>query len=62
MNRARHQREEVDTDVAYPLTFYPSALDAAVAARIMLTAGESATANVATRRWRARHVTIRTYG
>jgi Carboxypeptidase regulatory-like domain len=53
---------DVDTDVAYPLTFYPSALDAAVAARIMLTAGESATANVAISPVRARHVTIRTYG
>jgi protocatechuate 3,4-dioxygenase beta subunit len=53
---------DVDTDVAYPVTFYPSAVDAAVAARITLTAGENATANVAIAPVRAQHVTIRVYG
>jgi len=53
---------DVDTDVAYPVTFYPSAVDAAVAARIVLTAGENATANVAVSPVRAQHVAIRSYG
>jgi hypothetical protein len=53
---------DMDIDVAYPVTFYPSAVDAAVAARISLTPGENATANVAIAPVRAQHVVIRVYG
>ncbi|MBV9887622.1 MAG: carboxypeptidase regulatory-like domain-containing protein [Acidobacteria bacterium] len=49
---------DVDTDVAYPVTFYPSATDADVATRIMVAAGENATANVVITPVRAQHVTI----
>jgi hypothetical protein len=40
------QPGDVDTEVAYPVTFYPGALDADAAGRITLNAGESATADV----------------
>ena len=36
---------DIDTDVVYPVTFYPGAMDAEAAGRITLTAGESATAD-----------------
>jgi hypothetical protein len=62
ISRDPPSRGDVDTDVAYPVTFYPSAVDASVAARITLTPGENATANVAIAPVRARHVTIRSYG
>ncbi len=37
---------DIDTNVVYPVTFYPGAMDAEAAGRITLTAGESATADV----------------
>jgi hypothetical protein len=38
---------DIDTNVVYPVTFYPGAMDAEAAGRITLTAGEGATADVA---------------
>lgn len=40
------QPGDVDMDIAYPVTFYPGAVDADAAGRITLNAGESATADV----------------
>jgi hypothetical protein len=37
---------DVDTEVAYPVTFYPGATDAETAGRITLTPGENATADL----------------
>ncbi len=49
---------DVDTDVVYPVTFYPAAADPDVATRIAVTAGENVTANVSMAPVRARHITI----
>lgn len=49
---------DLDTDVVYPVTFYPGAMDAESAGRIALTPGESVTANVALAPIPGRHVTI----
>jgi hypothetical protein len=38
---------DIDTNVVYPATFYPGAMDAEAAGRITLTAGEGATADLA---------------
>jgi Carboxypeptidase regulatory-like domain len=50
---------DIDTDVVYPVTFYPSALDAEAAGRIGLTVGESVTADVALAPTAARSVSIK---
>ena len=52
---------DVDTDVVYPVTFYPGATDAEAAGRITLAAGESATADVALTPIPARNVSLKTY-
>ena len=49
---------DVDTDVVYPVTFYPAAIDADVATRITVNTGENVTANVSMAPVRARHITI----
>jgi protocatechuate 3,4-dioxygenase beta subunit len=49
---------DVDTDVVYPVTFYPAAMDADAATRIPVTGGENVTANVSIAPARARHITI----
>src|SRR5262249_53453186 len=49
---------DVDTDVVYPVTFYPASMDADAATRITVTAGENVTANVSMVPVRARHVAI----
>ena len=49
---------DVDTGVAYPVTFYPGAMDAETAGRITLTEGESARADVALSPVAARSVSI----
>src|ERR1700722_1402340 len=49
---------DVDTDVVYPVTFYPGAMDADVATRITVTAGENVMANVSMAPVRARHIAI----
>ena len=51
---------DMDTNVVYPVTFYPGAMDAEAAGRITLTAGESATADVSLAPVAARDVSIKT--
>jgi carboxypeptidase family protein len=51
---------DMDTGVAYAVTFYPGAMDAETAGRIALTAGESATADVSLAPTAARSASIRT--
>lgn len=53
---------DVDTGVAYPVTFYPGAMDAETAGRITLTEGESARADVALSPVAARSVSIQNDG
>jgi hypothetical protein len=50
---------DIDTDVVYPVTFYPGAMDAEAAGRITLAAGESATADVSLAPVAARSVSIK---
>jgi hypothetical protein len=52
---------DVDTGVAYPVTFYPGAMDAETAGRITLTEGESARADVALSPVEARSVSVKNY-
>jgi Carboxypeptidase regulatory-like domain len=53
---------DIDTDVVYPVTFYPGAMDADAAGRITLTTGESVTADVALAPTEARRVTVQNDG
>lgn len=49
---------DIDTDVVYPVTFYPGATDGETADRITLAAGESATADVTLAPTEARTATV----
>ena len=53
------QSGDIDTEVAYPVTFYPGATDAETADRITLTAGESATADLTLAAIEGRSATIK---
>ena len=55
---AQVERETAQLDVAYPLTFYPDAVDSAQAAAITLHAGERFTADVVMRAVPAVHLKI----
>jgi hypothetical protein len=52
---------DVDTGVAYPVTFYPGAMDAETAGRITLTEGESARADVSLSPVAALSVSVKNY-
>ena len=59
---ARWAEERTQLDVAYPLTFYPSAEDSGGAAPIVLRPGDRVTADVAIRALPAVHLRLRTSG
>ena len=52
---------DVDTGVAYPVTFYPGAMDAETAGRITLTEGENVRADVSLSPVAARSVSVKNY-
>ena len=52
---------DLDMGVAYPVTFYPGAMDADAAGRITLTEGESTTADVSLAPVKARSVSVKNY-
>lgn len=59
-NAARVAEERQQLDVAYPMTFYPSAEDSATASAILLHPGERVTADITMRAVPAVHLRIRT--
>jgi Carboxypeptidase regulatory-like domain len=54
--------EDANTDVAYPVTYFPSAVDYATATPIVLHPGDTATANVSLAPVPAVHFTYRRHG
>jgi len=61
-NAARVAEEKAQLDVAYPVTFYPSAEDSSAAGAIVLHPGERFTADIAMRAVPAVHLRIKTGG
>jgi 5-hydroxyisourate hydrolase-like protein (transthyretin family) len=59
--RSELHAEDANTDVTYPVTYFPSALDFAAATPIVLHPGETATANVSIAPVPAVHFTFRKY-
>ncbi len=57
---ARSQQDAAELDKAYPLTFYPDALDSSAASAVVLNAGEKFTADVTLQAMKAARLLVRT--